>query len=222
MSSRRRRGLCLLVPFLLIGLLGVPAATAAEEIGLSSDGTRWTPQLTVPLFEPERRWVPGDAEVRTFRLRNQGPSPASVTIEALSADGDARLAADVALSVRVDGGGWVSLDLGAPESDLTVLPEQSRRGVPVEVRAVFDPASTNPTQNLLLPLVLRITLSGDAWDVAGEGAEVGAGPLDDPGGLLPGAGATLGVEDLLVAAALCVLGALLIARRSSREEQRDG
>lgn len=216
MSTRRRTPILLLVPFLLLGLLWPAPAEAAEEIGLSRDGVTWTSELTVPLFEPERRWVPGDDEVRTFWLRNEGPSAASLTIEALSPGGDALLAADVAFSVRVDGGTWTPLDLAVPEPDLTVEPLEVGRGVPVQIRAVFDPASTNPTQELVLPLTLRISLSGDVAD------EVGAGAVDDQGGLLPGTGASLGLEALLAASAMCAVGALLIAGRSSRGERHDG
>ena len=33
------------------------------------------------LFDPDRRWVPGDAEVASFHVRNSGPTTAQLTIE---------------------------------------------------------------------------------------------------------------------------------------------
>jgi hypothetical protein len=50
------------------------------------------------------------------------------------------------------------------------------------------------------------------------------GTAADParGGVLPGTGATVGPGLLLAALALCALGAVLIARRSSDDDARNG
>lgn len=203
MSTRRRTPLALLVAALLLGLLWPVAAHAApaeEEIGLSGDGVTWTSELTVPLFEPERRWVPGDEETRTFQVRNEGPSAASMTVEALGHDG--ALAADVALSVRIDGGAWAPLESGS--TPVTVDPLAVDDAAPVDVRATFDAASSNRTQDLRTPLTLRITLVGD---VPGVGDETdGRGPLPDTG-------VAVRAELVLGALALCLVGGILIARR---------
>lgn len=213
MSTRRRARLALLVPALLLGLLWPVAAHAApapEEIGLSGDGVSWGSELTVALFEPERRWVPGDAETRTFQLRNQGPSAASMTVEALSRGG--ALAADVSLSVRVDGGDWTSLEPDSRPRSVTVDPLSVDDAAVVDVRATFDPAAGNRTQGLSTPVTLRITLVGD----------VPTDPGADGGGSLPDTGTTVRSELLLAALAACLVGAILIVRRQSVRDDAPG
>ena len=155
-TSRRTRPF--LVAAAMLTLAWPAPAHAADEIGLSPDGATWSPQLAVVLFEADARWVPGDGETRSFQLRNQGTSPASMTVAAFSPSGDPVLASDVTISVRVDGATWTTLDLGAGPRPVTVAPVEVGRAVPVDVRAVFDPASANPTQNRVMPLTLRITL----------------------------------------------------------------
>jgi hypothetical protein len=207
MSTRRRTRLALLVPAVLLSLIWPAAAQAApapQEIGLSSDGVTWASELTVPLFEPERRWVPGDDETRTFQLRNDGPSAASMTVEVLSPGGDGAMTATVSISLRVDGGAWTPLELGSTPRSVTVDPLAVDDAAPVDLRATFDPASGNSTQNGLMPLTLRITLVGDVPSDAGEDA--GPGSIADTG-------TTVHPEVLLVALGLCLAGALLIARR---------
>jgi len=207
-TSRPRRGVVLALSMLLV-LLAPTAAWAAPEIGLSLDGQTFSEQLAMPLFEPGMRWVPGDDETRTFFVRNQGPSGATMTIEALTPGGDPVLESDIALSARVDGGPWVPLDPAVAATDLTVQPVEVGQVATVDVRAVFDPASTNQTQQRELPLTLRVTL-----------AEAVPGGGSVPDGLLPGTGTTLGLGALLLGLALCLVGAVLVARREREAEPR--
>lgn len=204
--SRRVAVRASLLPLVLLLVWSPLPAQAADEIGLSRDGVTWVDELSVPLFEPERRWVPGDDETRSFWIRNKGPSGAEMTVEAWSSSGDTVLAADVALSARVDGGPWQSLALQRRSTNLTVEPLGVGRGARVDLRATFDPASVNQTQRLVLPLTLRITLA-EAF------ADRGRGPGTDHGGLLPGTGATLGWMALLLALALVLVGAHVVRGR---------
>ncbi|UFU01713.1 LPXTG cell wall anchor domain-containing protein [Ruania suaedae] len=222
MTTRRRR-LAVVVPAVLFALLWPSAASAADEIGLSNDGRTWGPELSLPLFDADRRWVPGDEETHTFHVRNEGPSAAAMTVAALSPSGDPVLAADVSLSVRLDGGAWRPLDVGANPGQVTLDGVAVDRAVPVDVRAAFDPASGNDTQNRLMPVVLRVTLVGDVPTDAGTGDD-GAGSPGDPGGgpSLPDTGSTLGPELLLVGLALGAAGTFLITRRSSDDDLLDG
>lgn len=206
---------------LLSALLWPSPAQAADEIGLSRDGVTWTPGLAMPLFESSRLWVPGDDEIRTFQLRNQGPSAASMTFEALNVGGSDLLAADIALSVRIADGPWVPLGVDTAKQDVTVRPLETGQAVRIDVRAVFDPASTNVTHELALPLTLRVTLAdaaaGGGDGVPDEGGDGAVAPTDRSGAL-PGAGTTIGPRSILAGLVLCALGAFLIARRSSSED----
>lgn len=213
--SRRATVRTLVVPLVILLVWSPLPAQAAEEIGLSRDGVTWVDELSVPLFEPERRWVPGDDETRSFWIRNQGPSGAEMTVETLSISGDPVLADDIALSARVDGGPWRSLGLRRRSQILTVEPLRVGRSARVDVRATFDSASVNQTQRRTLPLTLQITL---AEALADEGEGSGA----DAGGFLPGTGAALGWQVLLLALALALTGAGLVARRALGTDDSSG
>ena len=205
--SRRRIVRALAGPLVILLAWSPLPAQAADEIGLSPDGVTWVDELSVPLFEPERRWVPGDDETRSFWIRNQGPSGAEMTVETLSLSGDPVLASDIALSARVDEGPWRSVGIRQRSQTLTVEPLRVGRTARVDVRATFDSASVNQTQRLTLPLTLRITLA-EAF------ADQGAGSGADGGGLLPGTGSTLAWPALLLALVFALTGALTVARRS--------
>lgn len=206
-----RRGVAQAILLPVVGLLAwLPSsAQAADEIGLSRDGITWVDELSVPLFESERRWVPGDDETRSVWIRNQGPTGAEVAIEALSLDGDEVLADDLGLSARVDGGPWQPLGLQRRSQNLAVEPLRVGRSARLDLRVTFDSASVNQTQRLALPLTLRITL---AEAIPTKDGEAGAGAL------LPGTGASLGWQVLLVALCLALVGALVTARRSLEDD----
>lgn len=211
--SRRRIVRTLVVPLVVVLAWSPLPSQAADEIGLSPDGVTWVDELTVPLFEPERRWVPGDEETRSFWIRNQGPSGAEMTVEALALDGDQVLADDLGLSARVDDGPWESLGVERRSQNLAVEPLQVGRSARVDLRVNFDSASVNQTQRLALPLTLRITL---AEAIPTQDGEAGAGTL------LPGTGATLGWQVLLLALCLALVGALVTARRSLEDDDAIG
>ncbi len=221
--SRRLIGLATVV----VGAtcLLAPPAHAAEEIGLSNDGTTWSSTLEHPLFDPAFRWVPGDSETASFYVRNQGPSSALLTIEARSAGTDELLDDDdIALRARAADGEWVSVENGVASRSLTS--ESIRRGdvVEVVVNATFDPVSTNQSQTRHLLLRLDVTLTDALEDGGGEGAGnddgpggsgVGSGSL---AGLLPETGSATTWLALWVGALLAGLGLALAARRRQDDE----
>jgi len=180
----------------------VTPAYAADDVGLSVDGSRWASSLHTPLFDQHFRWIPGDDETASFYVRNQGPSRALLTIAVRSADTDELLANDdIALRARVAPGAWVDLDNGVPSASLT---EQSiARGgvVRVDVNAVFDPASTNRSQTKQMTLALDVTLTDSRQAAAGQD--------------LPGTGSGLGSWLPTAAVVLLVLGAGLVRRQKA-------
>ncbi len=156
------------------------AAQAGDEIGLSLDGSSWTSELKRPLFEPRMRWVPGDTETRSFWVRNQGPTAASVRIAVRADDPDGLLARDdIVIEARMHGGTWLPLPDAGASSALTddVMAQGDR--LQVDVRVAFDPASTNQSERNLLPLifVVRLTQAGPGGDdgLSGNLPETGTG-----------------------------------------------
>ncbi len=215
MSTSRRMRPVLPAAVVLALLVWPVPVQAADEIGLSIDGVAWAPQLMLPLFDPSTVWVPGGTETRSFELRNQGPSAASLTLEALSQGGDAVLAADVGVSVRVDGGAWTPVELGSTPRATTARPIQAGADVSVDVRVVLDPASGSATQDRVMPLSLRVTLVGDAS--GGDDPDA----IQDHEGVLPGTGTTLTADRLLAALTLCAAGLVLIVCRRSQVARAD-
>lgn len=192
--------------------LGVPAAHGADDVGVSTDGVTWSDGLDAPLFDPAVRWVPGDSRVASLYVRNQGPTGASVTIEARSVDADALLADDdVQLRARAGGGGWVPLRNGVSSARLTEQTVVPGDVVRVEVDATFDPRATDATQLERLALDVRVVLR----DGLGAGA---APPVDGEavGGALPDTGTGVARRVLALAAALLVTGIVLTAVRRPR------
>jgi LPXTG-motif cell wall-anchored protein len=209
---------------LLAGLVvAAPAgAVAADEIGLSKDGSHWSSTLPAPLFDPDFRWVPGDDETGSFFVRNQGPTGARLTISVRAADTDQLLSnSDIELSARVDGGSWITLANGVATSALTQRSITRGGTARIDVRARFDPSSVNTSQTKSLPLTFTITLT----QASGSGRTPGDnsdGDDDDEGrdGDLPGTGSTVAPAMLWVAAML-IGGGLALVRRSKREERVD-
>jgi hypothetical protein len=224
-----KHGRLLLALVVTTVLLGATAARAADGIGISDDGTSWSDGLDAPLFDPALRWVPGDSRTETFFVRNQGPSGATMTIEARSRDEDELLADDdVDLRARADGGAWVELRNGVASTRLTDGAIGQGGIVRVDVNARFDPTSTNQSQSRQLALRLRVTLADARGDVDhGGGADADAdvdadadadthGPVDaGPGGdegNLPATGAPALRDWAALGALTLALGGLLARR----------
>lgn len=187
-------------------------AHAADEIGLSRDGVRWSSSLDDSLFDPSVRWVPGDGRTEVFHVRNQGPSSAWLAVEVHADDPDGLVRQeDVVLSARADRGEWMTLEPGAQSSavaDRGIAPGEQVR---IDLRANFDPESPNRSQNKEVSLSFRVTLT-ERIQCAGDEC-----PGADPAGTLPVTGAVLGHWLLWLVAILIGVGtALVVARRKDR------
>ncbi len=220
-----RRGRFLLAGGAALLVLGPSLAHAADEIGLSADGSSWSAGLDDPLFDPDVRWVPGDSRTASFFVRNQGPSGAAMTIEARSADRDQLIADDdIDLRARADGGEWVDLRNGVASRRLTDRAITRGGVVRVDVNAVFDPASTNQSQVKRLALDFSVALADAAGSGGGADADGGAdgdgggpGSGDTPAALPDtGAGTTRTVVLVALAAVVGGIGALGVPGRKEK------
>lgn len=220
------RGRLVLAVVVAAALAGASAAHAADEIGLSDDGVTWSSGLDGPLFDPGVRWVPGDSRTESFYVRNEGPSGASLTIEARSADEDDLLGDDdIDLWARADGGAWVELRNGVASTRLTGRAVEQDGVVEVDVNVTFDPTSSNQSQVRRLALDLRVLLAdavgtdGESDADADSGTDVDLGPPvgEEATGVLPGTGTTTEQWILLLGAALVLGGTSLVVRRRGHE-----
>ncbi|MEZ0580026.1 LPXTG cell wall anchor domain-containing protein [Nocardioides sp. MH1] len=205
----------------------VLAATAApacadEEVGVSSDGRHWHADLRTPLFDPAFRWVPGDRQVRSFYVRNQGPTRARMSLEVRSRDtGHLLPDDDVDLAARAAGGPWVELENGRAGGIVVQDALDAGSRVRVEVRVAFNPASTNQSEVRRLPLTFRVLLAQDG--PGGDGPGSGPGGDGAVTGVLPSTGNGVQTWFVWLGAALVGAGlALVAAARRRGEEARDG
>lgn len=196
----------------------VATAAAADEAQVSLDGRHWTGRISTPLFDPAFRWVPGDDDVKTFFVRNDGPSTARVTVEVDTGDPDHWIREDgLALSARVDGGAWASLRNGGQVGELVEDALRQGRQARVDVRVDFPATATDASERDRLPFSFRVTLvqAGPVGD-AGQGA----GGLGGLGGGLADTGTTLRMWLVWLAAGLISSGLALLAGR--RRESSHG
>ena len=157
---------------LCLALMAGPAS-ADGRIGLSRDGSTWSQTLPGSLFDPSIRWVPGDSRTASFFVRNQAESGASLRVDVRSGDRDQLLANDdIRLEARAHGSRWFPLQNNDISRTLTSRMLGVGESVKVDVRAVFDAASTNQSQRKSLALRSLVTLA-DA--TAGQGIG-GVGP----------------------------------------------
>ena len=219
-------------PWLATGLLGLalvlgtgtPSSASSSDLlsagqppvlSLSLDGQHWTPELERPLFDGDRRWVPGDNQTVSIWVRNLTRSAAALDLR-LEPAGDSWSTADLDLSARVDGQpvqaqsgtGARRIDpiTGPTRIDLTVTMSQQareraqRRHAPFSVRLRFAETGADADADA------DATLTPDAAVLPG---------LSEPvGGHLPGTGTPpFGVPITLVGLAAAVRAALR-ARRS--------
>ena len=203
-----------LVPWTVLASIALTidagAAHADGNVGLSLDGHSWASELRQPLFDPAFRWVLGDTETRSFWVRNQGPTAASMRIALRTTDPDRLVAReDLRIDARVWGGSWTSLAGGADQA-LTdeAIPEGDR--VRLDLRVVFVPGATNPTEREHLPsgFVVRLTQ-------AGLGGADGGG--ERPSGGLPNTGNE--VELWLVWLGTALLGGGLVLVLAARRRE---
>jgi hypothetical protein len=209
---------------LSLGALAAAPASAAtvDEVGLSSDGVTWQRSLEAPLFAEPRLWVPGDAEVRTFWLRNQAGDAGALSLAVESSDPHGLLPSDdILIEARVNGEAWVAMADPQAREPQTLLDDRLTPGdvvrVDVRVTALWD--APNRSQRTVLPLDLRVTLSDAAASPGRPGGEDQAAS-GDPGGDLAATGAIVMYGALWLAAAALGGGlALLLGRRRGADEE---
>lgn len=192
-----------------------PPAVAADEVGLSLDGETWHASLTEPLFDPDVAWVPGDSRTVSFLVRNQATTDASVRVTVRAPDRDDLLADDHLLLHARAGGAWVPLRNGQPSDRLTAALERADT-VRVDLRATFDPRSTNASQTSVLAPEIEITL---AEAVTGRPGDDAPGP--EHSGWLPDTGSGTPARLAWLAGGLVAAGALLLRTATRRREGMD-
>lgn len=216
----RRLGTLVATAALAVGAAAAPAH-ADGEIGLSEDGVTWVTDLVAPIFENGFLFVPGDVEVRDFRVRNDGPSDGVLTVDVIATDPAAFLASDdLTIEARVGNGPWVDVAPGTTRA-ITELKVAEDARTRVWIRATFAPEST-AGEDQIVPFRVRLRMSEDG-DVAGVDDGDGDGDVggaDD--GLLPDTGSTIGVGLLWLAAGLLGSGLALVLPRRRREVRAHG
>ena len=214
MNCRRAFSIVLPAAVLLIVAIGAAPARAADEIGLSPDGVAWYDALRRPLFDPARRWVPGDAETASFYVRNEGRTAAQLTIEVRSSGGADLLASDdVEITARTPGLDWLVIENGTASSWLTdrAIERGGRVRVDVKVRFLWQAPNDSMLDRLPLDFEVRLVQAGAVDGDTGH---------DDPTGLLPDTGSAVSPFFVWLGASLVGAGLALIAaaRRRRRED----
>lgn len=203
----------------VVALAAAPAH-ADDEIGLSYDGVTWSEELPAGLFEPDFLFVPGDVEVRSFLVRNEGPSDGRLTVDVIASDPDDLLVADdFVIEARVTGGDWIDVGPGTTTAGADLAIQQGAQTT-VYVRATFDEDSTRQLDRV--PFRVRLYMAEDG-DVGGvdDGNGNGNGGGGDVGGVedaLPDTGSPLGAGTIWLAAGLIGAGLALLRRGRDREE----
>ncbi|MFL6154749.1 MAG: LPXTG cell wall anchor domain-containing protein [Marmoricola sp.] len=230
-----------LVLLVVLGALAgtISTASAAGEIGLSTDGVHWSSTLPGPLFDPTFRWVPGDVETATFYVRNQDPDAALLDVTMLTGPVETLIASgDLTVGARVDGGAFTDATTAGSHLLVDQVPVASGAVRKVDVRVSFDPASTNETQDLRLDLNFRVQLSQDSsvstpgdggtgsgsnpGNGNGSGSGNGSGGTGSSGsGNLPDTGSSFSPM-LLAEAVLLVAAGFLLVGFSRRRRQEVG
>lgn len=201
-------GRLFLVTMFCVVVAAAPAA-AADELGLSRDGTTWSSSIDTPLFGTSIRWVPGDSRTAVFYVRNQGGTPGDLTVDVTSSGpGNLMESEDLRITAKGGGGNWVSVNEPGTRRLLSTPDIADSATVPITVSVAFDADSVNTTQLRSTSLRLNVNLSESASE-----------PIENDGllgGLLPDTGAP---STWIVGAAALLLGmGAALLRRRDREE----
>jgi hypothetical protein len=192
----------------MIGLLGPvtarPAAARAEPLQVSLDGHRWSARIDRPLFESDRRWVPGDVETVTVWARNTSTDAASLTIQVLDQGGDSRLEDELQLTAMAN---------GQPLTGTAGYPVGPGTPVPIDLALAFPASAGNASQGQRTDVMLRVTLTRRTGSVPP------VPPASDLG--LPDTGASA-LSSVLLATGLLLLstGAAVLGGRSQLRRVR--
>lgn len=196
---------------------GATAARAADELGLSIDGVSWSSSLSQPLFDSSQLWVPGDSATARFYVRNQGGTPADLTIDILGSATSALLdTGDLHVTAVGGGGSWVTVSEAGEHRLLTRPDLADGQAAPIDVTVALDADSTNASQLRSAELDFRITLA----EVVGTGTDGGSSDDGSDGSSLPGTGSAASRWIVTAGAMLLGLGLALVSRRRSERSER--
>jgi len=213
--------------FVLMLAVAAPAA-ADNELSVSNDGVTYARDLTVPLFDPALRWVPGDVESSTFYVKNNDGLGALLTVDLLGDHiGDLLDSGDLHVTASAGTGLSVIASDGSATRILDGANVPGGAVVPVTVTVSFDEDSPNDTQLRSTDIRLQITLTqtevpndddddGDGGDDGddddGDGDNGNGNGGDDDDSVLPDTGSGLSAWMLVLGGLSVGLGAV-IARR---------
>lgn len=196
----------------LLSTLALPAEAAGSRMQFSRDGVAWVPSIDAPLFDPDFRWVPGDAEVRSFWVKNVS-SAAELEVSAAGLDNELVTSGDFEVQVRADGGTWQGLDLASSLGAGHLSSGEQRR---FDVRVAFSPASTNMSQSARFPLSFIVDLT-EAFPSVGPAPGDSAAVTD----WLPRTGSSSGLLLVIIGAAGLTTGLLLLVVARRRPVEQD-
>ncbi len=204
MAPLRAVGLACLPAVACALLVLAPASEAATRLQISIDGKRWTDTQTRPLFDPDRRWIPGDREQVDVWARNDSLDRAALSVAVIGGD----LPGGTAYQV------WVRAN-GSDVSAGRQLLVDARSQVRLQIVVALPTRADNRTQGERTPVLLRVTLrqlepgtgSRDPMHAFGPGQ----GPLS-----ATGSGVALLLPILGLATALSGVAVLRQQRRRRR------
>ena len=205
----RLRARAAVAGMIMVGLVGLaparPSFAQADQLQVSLDGRHWSSRIDRPLFDADRRWVPGDTETVTVWARNTSTDAAGLTIRILDQDPGSRLDDELQLRATAN---------GQPMSGPTGYPVVPGDPVRVDITLIFPATATNASQRRPVDVTLRLTLT----QLVGSAPPIPPG--SEPG--LPDTGASPLANGLLVAGTLLMSTgvALLGVRRRTRQPSR--
>lgn len=203
----------------LIVLLGSAApATAAGELGISSDGVTYAPTFTGPLFSSAITWVPGDSRTATFYVRNQSPDLASLSVKLLG-DHMGELLDSGDITVAATGGGGASVPASDGNEQLLLLASGIAGGqvVPVQITVDFSYGSPNDTQFESTDLKFKVTLTQSSTTPPDNGGGNGNGN-GGSGSPLPNTGAPQVTWIVILGSILLGTGLAITSRRRNNPQ----
>lgn len=209
-----RRTVVTLLSVLTLTFALAGSASAAGELGISRNGVDFGASLD-NLFAPDMIWVPGDVRTETFYVRNQGGTPAQLSIDILGSRAASLIDTGDLLITATAAGGTARPAADRRQRRILRLEDVvDRQVVPVTVTVAFADTSANESQLLSTELRFRVNLT-QTGEVRGAEATRGrSGANRDADGLLPDTGA----PDFLLLGTLAMIclgaGTTFISRRT--------
>lgn len=215
-------------------LLAAPTAAfaqASDHLAVSQDGHTWSASLDGSVLDDApQRWAPGDQATGDFWVRNDGPSPASLSVGLEPADDSAPASAlldDLSFHATVDS---TSRDLARDQEATALAVLRPGESTKVSLAVGFDPESLNASQSEAAPIKIRVRLTDTAGAMAeapvsggaaagSSGATTGSGGASTEG-QLPATGSRVDAWMTWVAFAAIGVGSVLLAGASGRRRRR--